>query len=53
MRTIKDNMAENRNRELDETGLSLGEARATAKARILWRNIITVALCFTGDEEYK
>ena len=53
VRTIKDNMAEDRNRELEDMGLSLGEAHATAKARTLWRNIITVALCFTGDEEYK
>ena len=53
VRTIKDNMAEDRTRELDDIGLSLGEARATAKARTLWRSIITVALCFTGDEGYK
>ena len=36
--------------ELKETGLSWGEAQASAKDRTLWRNIV-VAACPTGDEE--
>ena len=36
--------------ELQDMGLSWGEAQATAKDRTLWRNVI-VALCLTGDEE--
>ena len=35
--------------ELQEMGLSWGEAQAAAKDRTLWRNIV-VALCPTGDE---
>jgi len=38
--------------KLKEKGLSWGEAQASAKDRILWRNIV-VALCPTGDEEDK
>ena len=37
--------------ELQEMGLSWGEAQATAKDKTLWRNIV-VALS-TGDEEDK
>ena len=37
--------------ELEEMGLSWGEAQAAAKDRTQWRN--TVALCPTGDEEDK
>ncbi|KAK2179398.1 hypothetical protein NP493_493g02015 [Ridgeia piscesae] len=36
--------------ELQDKGLSWGEAQATAKDRTLWRNA-AVALCPTGDEE--
>ena len=36
--------------ELQDMGLSWGEAQAAAKDRTLWRNIV-VALCPTGDEE--
>ena len=35
--------------ELEEIGLSWGEAQTAAKDRTLWRNIV-VALCPTGDE---
>jgi len=38
--------------ELQDMGLSWGEAQATAKDGTLWRNIV-VALCPTGDEEDK
>ena len=38
--------------ELQDMGLSWGEAQAAAKDRNLWRNIV-VALCPTGDEEDK
>jgi len=36
--------------ELNEKGLSWGEAQVSAKDRTLWQNIV-VALCPTGDEE--
>ena len=39
--------------ELQDTGLSRGEAQAAAKDRTLWRNVVVVALCPTGDEEDK
>ena len=51
-RTAKDDMATEVMDELKETGLSWGEAQASAKDRTLWRNIV-VALCPTGDEEDK
>ncbi|KAK2189637.1 hypothetical protein NP493_101g09049 [Ridgeia piscesae] len=38
--------------ELNEMGLSWGEAQASAKDRTLWRSIV-VALCPTGGEEDK
>jgi len=38
--------------ELNEKGLSWGEAQASAKDRSLLQNIV-VALCPTGDEEDK
>ena len=38
--------------ELQDMGLSWGEAQAAAKDRTLWRNIAD-ALCPTGDEEDK
>ena len=38
--------------ELQDMGLSWGEAQAAAKDRPLWRNIV-VALCPIGDEEGK
>ena len=39
--------------ELQDMGLSWGEAQAEAKDRTLWRNMVVVALCPTGDEEDK
>ena len=39
--------------EIQDTGLSWGEAQAAAKDRTLWMNIVVVALCPTGDEEDK
>ena len=36
-----------------EMGLSWGETQATAKDRTLWKDIVVVALCPTGDEEDK
>ena len=39
--------------ELQDMGLSWGEAQATAKDRTLWRNIVVVALCHSGDKEDK
>ena len=38
---------------LAETGLLWGKAQAAAKDRTLWRNIVVIALCPTGDEEDK
>ena len=38
--------------ELQDMGLSWGEAQAAAKDRTPWRNVV-VALCTTGDEEDK
>jgi len=38
--------------ELQDMGLSWGEAQGAAKDRTLWR-YITVALCLTGDAEDK
>ena len=38
--------------ELQDMGLSWGEAQGAAKDRTLWRNV-AVALCPTGDEEDK
>ena len=34
-------------------GLSWGEALAAAKDKTMWKNIVGVALCLTGDEEDK
>ena len=51
-RTTKDNMAKDNNGELQDMGLSWGEAQAAAKDRTLWRNVV-VALRPTGDEEDK
>ena len=39
--------------ELQDIGLSWGEAQAAAKDRTLWSNIVAIALCPTGDEEDK
>ena len=39
--------------ELQDMGLSWGKAQATAKHMTLWRNIVVVALCPSGDEEDK
>ena len=39
--------------ELQDMGLSWGEAQAAAKDRTLWRNIVVVALCSTGDVQDK
>ena len=39
--------------KLHDMGLSWGEAQAADKDRTLWRNIVVVALCSTGDEEEK
>ena len=38
--------------ELEEMGLSRGEAQVAAKDRTPWRNIVVV-VCPTGDEEEK
>ena len=39
--------------ELQDMGLSWGEAQAAEKDTTLWSNIVVVALCPTGDEEDK
>ena len=39
--------------ELQDMGLSCGEAQAAGKDRALWRNIVVVVLCPSGDEEDK
>ena len=39
--------------ELQDVELSWGKAQAAAKHRTLWRNIIVVVLCRTGDEKDK
>ena len=52
VRTTKDHMVKTVMTELQEIGLSWGEAQTAAKDRTLWRNIV-VALCPTGDEEDK
>ena len=38
--------------DLSETS-AWGKAQATSKDRTLWRNIVVVALCSTGDEKDK
>ena len=38
--------------ELEEMGLSWGEAQGAAKERTLWRSIV-IALCPSGDKEDK
>ena len=38
--------------ELQDMGLSRGEAQVTVMDRTLWRNVV-VALCPNGDEEDK
>ena len=39
--------------ELQDMGLSWGEAQAAAKDMTLWRNVLIIALCPTMDEEDK
>ena len=47
------NMAKDNNGRATRYGAHGGQAQAAAKDMTLWRNIVVVALCPTGDEENK